>query len=49
MKRAQLLRKTRLFVVPAALAVGMIGAAQVGSSDCDFDPNKCYKLIYHPT
>ncbi len=49
MKRAQLLRKTRWLVVPAALAVGMIGAAQVGSRECDLDPNKCYKLIYHPT
>jgi hypothetical protein len=49
MKKAQLLRKSRLFVIPAVLA-GVIGAAQVGttSNGC-LDPNKCYKLIYHPT
>lgn len=51
MKKAQLFRKARLLAIPAVLAAGMIGAAQVGVSQkgCKLDPSKCYKLTYHPT
>jgi hypothetical protein len=48
MKSAQLLRRARLLVIPAVLA-GVVGAVQVGTSSGCLDPNKCYKLIYHPT
>ena len=47
MKKATLLRRARLLVIPAIIA-GMV-AAQSGTAKECLEKGKCYKLIFHPT